>query len=148
MSNAIALPPSNNAFKIVVKVAVLINRTTRTEIRDGKRLLGGKEDKLSTAVKIEFVEFTNKGIKLEIPPRTCTNGHKLELQFEFVTSQETIVFQTDGTVERAESLSSQQDNIYVAMNNFDTHQWSVIQKLFNQRQAGVTDLFERLKGNR
>lgn len=139
---------NTNSFKINVKVANLTNRTTQVEIRNGKRFFGGKADLKSPPFNIEFVEFTEDGIRMDIPPRTCATGHKLELVIEFITPQKTIKFRSQGTVESVEAIPDRHDNIVASLNSYDANEWYFIQKLFRQRQSSVTDLFEKLKGDR
>lgn len=144
ISSKLAAPPV--AHRIKVRIPHLVNTTTRMEIRDGKRYYAGTEEKSQNRAAIELVELGEQAIKLEMPPRTCAQGHRLEVQIELIAPDELISFHGEGNVERVEAASGRPDLVTIALSNHANFKWSDIKKHFVQRQTSVAELFERLKG--
>jgi hypothetical protein len=133
--------------QIRINVLLLANRTTEVELRDGKRIFGGKEDKSPHArTKPLFLEITETGFKLCIPPRTCSQGHRLELELELVSPPKVMRFRAQGVVRGAEVHPNDHDCIEIELTQFDDTVWQLIQGAFRGQQSRVTELFERLRG--
>lgn len=138
-----AKPPQRS--KISVRVVHLANRTTRVEIREGKRFFGDKPDKSQTQTHTSLNELAEEGIKLDIPPRTCSKGHRLELELEITLSTKTVRFMADGIVEKAEVFPRDHDSIVIQFTKHDANIWRQVLKEYRTLQSGVSALFKRLK---
>lgn len=145
VSSKLASPPPS-AHRIRVRIPHLVNATTRMEIRDGKRFYAGAEEKSTQRAAVEFVELGERTIRLEMPPRTCAQGHRLELRIELAAPDESITFHGEGIIERVEASNGRPDLVTIELSNHANAKWIDIKKHFVQRQASVADLFERLKG--
>ena len=141
-----AAPPATH--RVRVRIPRLCNLTTRMEIRDGKRIFAGTEDKsLQAKIVLEFLELTEKSIRLSIPSRTCAQGHRLELDIELIAPDERIDFQGEGKVESVEASNNSHDLVTIALSNHASEKWTEIKRHFFKRQSSVADLFEKLKGS-
>ena len=132
---------------IHVRVIYLANRTTHVELRDGKRIFGGKVDKSQkTEAHADFVELMDNGFKLDIPPRTCSIGHRLEFELEVHAPTQVVRFHAQGVVGHAETFPFNHDNIAVTLTQFDHTTWEGILNLYKSQQDHTLDLFKKLKG--
>jgi hypothetical protein len=127
--------PAPRTFKISVRVSRLLNRTTQVEIRDGRRYYGKVEDSSAQQLlRVEFIEFTEKGVKLDIPPRCCAKGHRVEFEIAFSTPRERIQFYAEGTIESAEAFANSHDCVSVRLTSHDADAWRAILRPTSSRR--------------
>ena len=131
-----------------IRVHFLANRTTRVEIRDGKRFFGDREDKSQAPTHAMILgEIGDASVKLEIPPRMCSKGHRLEVELEFMLTDQATRFRAEGIAQEVEVLPHDHDNITIQFTKYDTRVWKKFLRQNQTRQASIADLFKRLKGN-
>jgi hypothetical protein len=133
---------------ITIRVVFLANRTTHVELRDGKRIFGEKEDhSLKKEIHASFAELMDDGVKLDVPPRICANGHRLEFELEFTApNQPPIRFNAQGVVNHAEVFVHDHDNVTVTFTRHEDAEWKRILGLYQNKQNEILALFTGLKG--
>src|SRR4051812_1031178 len=119
---------------IKVRVLFLSNRTTNVEIREGHRVFGNKKEASAVTLQAHFVEFMKNGLKLDVPPRICSQGHRLEFELEITGPAQPIRFLAEGVVEHSECFPRSHDNIAIKFTRHDLTTWTAIQKLFRTQQ--------------
>lgn len=135
-----------SAKKIMTRVVFLANRTTLVELRDGRRIFGEKKEIAKVSGDASFIEMIEGGLKLDVPPRMCSQGHRLEFEIEIKVGIRVIHFPVQGIVDHIESNPHGNDSVTVKFTRYDRAVWSVITGLYRERQQSVADLFQRLRG--
>jgi hypothetical protein len=117
---------------ITIRVASFENRTTRTELK----LANGAT----------FLCFLEKGMILELPPRTCANGHKVQLVLNVKHGKKELRFQATATVGDVVVSQGEKDSVSIELVGFEQSDWDWIQGIYQERQADLSALFAKLRG--
>jgi hypothetical protein len=124
---------------IIIRVSSFENRTTRT----GLKLAARGADIPST----QFLCFLEKGMILELPPRTCAKGHKIQLVLEVKFGKKELHFEASAVVSEVISSPGERDSVTLGLVGYEVPDWNWIQGIYQTRQADITALFTKLKGN-
>lgn len=128
----------------------MMNSTTQVEVRDGVRVFGtGPKAKTeeSPDIKVRFVEFTEKGLKIEFPEKSCANAHMLLLQVELVCAEKVVqALNLSVKVAAMEALPSGHDLVTVDLVQYEQKEWDAFRGFFNNRQDEIDRFFEAAKG--
>lgn len=128
----------------------MMNSTTQVEVRDGVRVFGvgakAKQEE-SPDIKVRFVEFTEKGLKIEFPEKSCALNHILLLQVELVRADEVLqALNLSVKVMTLETLPSGHDLVAADLVQYDPKEWESFRGFFNNRQDEIERFFEAAKG--
>ena len=124
---------------------IQINITTLENITIDKNLLA-PDFKNKKKSQIDFVEFSEKGIVLEVPTGICQTGNHIMLVLKTKNTGDDIEFNATVKVTGVENLEDNRARADLKLMQFDAHKWKSILKAFDQKQKTLTDLFERMKG--
>jgi hypothetical protein len=119
---------------ILIRIVNFSNRTTRTELKAKKN-----ERELPAA----FCCFSGQGMLVQIPPRSCAKGHRVDVGLEVRHGTKTIRFPVSAEVR--EVVKGEPETIALEFVGFEKTDWEWIQSIHGERQDGVTDLFMKLK---
>jgi len=126
------------------------NVTTQTAIKDGKRSYGTplksqmrvKEQDLS----IRIVELLEVGMVLEVPIRTCAEGHTLELEIRIEGMNRPATLYTIATVQELGKISDSRDQIAIEFTDFESEDWELIKCIYQERQNEIFNFFNAVRG--
>lgn len=122
---------------ISIRVVSFENRTTRTELRFPPR---------SSDLPAHFLCFVEKGLILELPPRTCAKGHKVHTCLLVNHNKKELRFNTSAQVLDVISSAGERDSVTIELVGFEQSDWDWIQGIYQSRQADISQLFLKLKG--
>ena len=122
---------------IQIRVASFENRTTRTELRFPPR---------SSELPAHFLCFLEKGMILELPPRTCAKGHKVQTCLLVNHGKKELRFNVTAQVLDVVSSAGERDSVSIELIGFEKSDWDWIQGIYQTRQAEISTLFLKLKG--
>src|SRR4051794_17868841 len=126
------LPPDSD-FQSANLSFAMTNTTTKTSVK--------KSD------TVRLIELMERGMVLEVPPRTCSKGHKLLLVVKVAGLQgKSFAFTTTATVDEIESLPDGVDHIVVTLTQYDEREWIQFQNSFSSRQQDIENFFKAAKG--
>ncbi|HUP56262.1 MAG TPA: hypothetical protein VM598_02340 [Bdellovibrionota bacterium] len=118
-------------------VVSLENKTTRTELKPPTA--GGH-------LPAQFICFSGIGIILEVPTRTCAQGHKIQLQLDVGRGEKLIHFPVVAEVLEISPSQGQRDCVTFQFVGYEKTDWDWIQAAYRARQDSVSELFEKLRG--
>jgi hypothetical protein len=123
----------DSAFQAITVEITLTNTTTRTTVKE------------STTIKL--VEIAEQGIALEVPPRTCAQGHNLLFELKLVKPGATKPFalKATGKVSEVESLDGA-DRADVVLIQFDEKEWEQVLSAFMSRQSEIEEFLKAARG--
>jgi hypothetical protein len=122
---------------INIRVVSFENRTTRTELRFPPR---------STDLPAHFLCFLEKGVILELPPRTCAQGHKVQVGLLVKHGKKELRFSATAQVAEVVPSQGERDSVTIDFVGFEQSDWEWIQGIYQSRQADISALFMKLKG--
>jgi hypothetical protein len=132
-SQAVELIDASDFRSLKLKIT-LMNTTTDTQAKKSEK-------------QIRLVEVQNRGMTLEIPSRTCNEGHNLIIELVGTTHRKKeFTFSCTAKVENLQPVQEGVDRIDVTFMQFDERAWEDFLYEFTQRQAQIFDFFERAKG--
>lgn len=137
-------------FKTMQLKINLVNTTTKTEIRNGKRVFGINASKIQKDQKqvdlsIQVVEFLEEGYVLEVPSHVCAVGHSVSLETTATYKGQETIFQASGKVEEVEKLPNSREQIRVHFTQFKSKEWQDLLQAYMSRQNEVFNFFESSK---
>ena len=130
-------------FKTMRLEVDFANITTKTEIRDGKRILGGIQDSAS-GMLVEVVEFEEAGVVVDTPARSGAQGHQLLLKLRLVAPKSKVEFSATGNVVGAEDMDGRQ-RLRVQFTEFVRSEWKALMDVYAQRQEAITEFLSGQK---
>ena len=140
-------------FKSVRLHIGLNNLSTRTQLRDGKRIYEKgqtvtlKRDHNNKDLTIELVEFQIDGLVLDMPPNVCTVGHMLIMDFKTEGAKPNdAFFEVTGNVTSSETLSNGHEQVVFTFTKFKEDEWVQFQEVYAQRQKEILEFFNAVKG--
>lgn len=123
----------------------MTNETSSTRVmKDGRSY--GSELVEVLGDNIKFVEFTEKGMSLQVRRRSCETGHILELEFDVTGVKIELRFAVKARVAKIEHLDDEWDQVWVDLVGFEEHMWSAFKGIFQQRQQEISEFLTRAKG--
>ena len=117
---------------ITICIASFENRTTRTDLR------------LPTTAT--FLCFLENGMILELPPRTCAKGHKVQVALDVKHGKKELHFKATAKVVEVAQSQGERDSVSIELIGFEHSDWDWMQKIYQERQADVSALFSKLRG--
>jgi hypothetical protein len=136
-------------FRSIRLTISMTNSTTRTQIRNGQRFFGGENQTVdygSEDLTIRLVEFLEKGMVLEVPSKSCSQGHILVLEIQAEGPGVSDEFKGPVKVHTLDDLPDGKLRVGVDLMKHDPAQWKRFMSIYDRRQEEVTELFEQLKG--
>ena len=140
----------NDFTSISLKVS-LLNSTTKTEIRDGKRVYGigavkTERDPVKEDLSMVITQFGDSDLTLEIPARVCANGHSVTIKITAEGITPEISFTASGKIESTEKLADGREEISLKLTQFDEVQWTKLLETYSKRQEEILDFFQSVRG--
>jgi hypothetical protein len=83
---------------------------------------------------------------LELPPRTCAKGHKVQTCLIVNHNKTELRFDASAQVQEVASSPGERDSVTIELIGFQKSDWEWIQGIYQGRQDEVSLLFEKLKG--
>lgn len=120
-----------------IHVAAFENRTTRTELKAGKK----------EPLAAHFLCFVDRGMVIELPPRTCARGHKVHLTLEVKhAKKKDLRFTASAVVNDVASSPGERDSVTIELVGYEQSDWEWILGAYQERQSDVSELFMKLRG--
>ena len=137
-------------FKTISLKISLLNSTTKTEIRDGKRIYGIdavkiNADKNQEDLSVVLTEFGERSITLEIPSHVCSSGHNLVITIVTEGASPNVTFAASGKVESTEKLPTGRERINVNLTQYDDRVWNSLLNTYSRRQEEILRFFKAVK---
>lgn len=136
-------------FKTSTVTLDLTNTTTRTEIKDGKRIFGDhaqKVENLPAELQPRILEFHENALTLEVPKHTCAQGHNVTLEAKLKLIKGEKKFSASGKVTEISNVGDRTDSIHIKFLQLEERQWLEFQQYFSNRQNDILKFFEAVKG--
>lgn len=134
-------------FKSIRIIIAMNNLTTKTQISDGRRIYDGKFDsKYDENLAIYLLEFLEAGLILEVPKKSCAQGHNVLLNLRTDGFPVDLEFEVTAKVEQMDVLDNGKNKITLKFTQFNDKDWKAFQNLFNTRQKEIETFFESMKG--
>ena len=109
---------------------------------------GTSKTSLSDQDSIAVLELMEKGLRLELPPRSCAQGHQLELELTVVPPQQNPQsMQATGKVVSAEITEGGAIEAEVEFIQFVTEEWKQFQSVFSARQKDIEAFLNGARGS-
>ena len=97
---------------------------------------------------ISISEFLEKGLVLNLPPLTCSQGHQLMLDIHLHDGTEKIlIFNTTAKIIEMETSVSEIVRVTVKFVQYDPFIWKKFQRLYLDCQNDLQTLLSSLKGS-
>ncbi len=94
-----------------------------------------------------LLELMDKGVKLEMPARSCTQGHQLELELTVIpTKGHERRVQATGKIIRAEVMDGGAIEAEIEFIQFVTEEWKQFQEVFAARQSDIDAFLNSARG--
>jgi len=137
-------------FKTITLKISLLNSTTKTEIRDGKRIYGVdavriEKDKRQEDLSIVLAEFGERSLTLEVPSHVCSSGHNLVITIVTEGANPNITFAASAKVESTEKLPTGRERIYMNLTQYDDRVWNSLLNIYSRRQEEILKFFKAVK---
>ena len=138
-------------FKSIVLKVGLVNTTTKTEIRDGKRIFGIDAAKTKKAenekedLSVVISEYAEKGITIEVPSHVCANGHLVMINIISEGAKPNVNFTSSGKIEAVEKLPTGRESVQVAFTQLDEFAWMEVLNIYSKRQEEILNFFKAVK---
>ncbi len=139
-----------NDFKSIEILIEVDNTTARTGVKNfeetdlkSEGLKKTKKTKVNDDVQI--IELHEKGVVLQLPPNSCSEGHNLTLTLESVSPTNRVPFTTTSKVESVERMEDAQW-VTLRFLQFQDVDWISFNKVYGARQAQILEFFESVKG--
>lgn len=125
--------------KFRLSILEVKNLTTRYLLKNSR--IPGKREEM-----IQFHEWIEGGVSLELPRNTCAQGHSLEVVFQTEGARESD-FKTEvtGKVIHIENVPGSHVSVYLKFIQFHNEDWEVIRYEFEMLQDRVENLFKKMK---
>jgi len=127
----------------------LSNTTTNTEIKDGKKFFKGVH-MIAPKIEIKITEFVEKGLVMEVPSKTCAQGHNVVVEIRILNpqgnSKAQMAFSFSGKVQNITSLDGETDTAEIRMVQFEEKAWQEFQSLYWGRQDEIDSYFQGMRG--
>ena len=143
-------------FKSIrIVISRLTNHTAGTELKDGMRMIEGKnakKDRKDTNLEINFLEFLEgkedheEGVILDVPPNTCAEGHNITIQLNTLNAKADVKLELMGKVVNYEALDQKRGKVVLELTQYDKKSWTALQNIFSSRQAEILEFFQAVKG--
>jgi hypothetical protein len=143
------LNPSD--FQSTVIHVALMNPQAKIEVREGFRSVTDKKGKKITEegehIHVRFVEFTDKGLMVEVPRSTAELSHSVMMRIELKQKDEVLQsLNVSGRVTKIEILPDGYDVLDIELTQFGPKEWANFKGYFSNRQTEIETLFEAMKG--
>jgi hypothetical protein len=137
-------------FKSITLKIGLLNMTTETEIRDGKRIFGidaakAKKNTASEDLSIHITEFHEKGLGLEVPAYVCAAGHNVVLTVNTEGAKPNVAFNASAKIDASEKLANKREVVQLTFTQFDEKAWRDLQEIYGKRQEQIFEFFKAVK---
>ena len=97
---------------------------------------------------IRLLELMDRGLTLDVPTKTCAEGHTLALDIKLYESDEVEVhFQCTVRVDEVTREDAGRDKIKTSLAQVDEIAWAKIGKVYAKRQEDIFKFFAAAKGN-
>lgn len=135
-------------FRSVELTIVLINQSTKTQVRGNIRSVGdlSPDAEGDTVHPIQLIEFLEKGVSLEAPGRTCATGHLVMVEIHISNAKDLNLVSFSAKVESTQKIDSERDAISLTLLQYDQKTWKQFVTLFANRQLEIQNFFEAAKG--
>ncbi|HUP56587.1 MAG TPA: hypothetical protein VM598_03985 [Bdellovibrionota bacterium] len=90
---------------------------------------------------VRLIEFTERGLALEVPKASCAQGHNLAIEITRVDVPDSEPMQLTGKVE-----SFVEQRADVGLVQYDEKKWEDLQALFNRRQEEILAFISSTRG--
>jgi hypothetical protein len=123
----------SEAFRMISVEVALTNTTTNTSVKQPGA--------------VSIVEFEEQSLTLEVPIRTCAQGHNLLIEMKIVSpgSTEPISFSATAKAEEVEKTNGT-ERIHVSFVQFDEEEWKNVLLVFSSRQQEIEDFLKSSRG--
>lgn len=101
---------------------------------------------ITKSKEISLIEIASDSITLSLPPRSCANGHNLNVKIEFFQNNQKQVFETTALVEDVKASPQASDLVRLKLLQFDSAVWTKILKEIQGEGDQVFQLFQNMKG--
>ena len=124
------------------------NLTTKTTLKNGVISIGGKRvSGKNEYVTSSILEIGEQSLVLDIPTSIGNSGHQIMLDVLYKpVEKEPFQFSSSTKIIHFESLEKGRARAELQLVQFDEKSWLYFQSIFEQNQAAVLDLFERIRG--
>lgn len=96
--------------------------------------------------QFNIIEFSEKELLMEIPPKSYAIGHYLMLKLDVKGSKTPFkTLEVEGKIEALENLDGA-DQIRFSMSQFSHAEWEKIRAAFSSRQEDIQNFFASVKG--
>ena len=127
----------------------LLNTTTQTQIKGGKRMFGDREHRkkgVQADTSVRLIEFIDEGFVLEVPPHSGAKGHAVELEVKVLNSEKDIHLKATGSIAGTEQLDNQKFRFEIKLSHYDERVMEDLLGLYNNRQQEILEYFKSVKG--
>lgn len=121
-----------NVFRSVELRFSIENTTTRTTV--------------NLAEQIKLIQFLEKGMVLELPAKSCSNGHNLIIKIELSGTTLINEFVTTAKVVEHDSISKEADTVVLNLTQYDGDAWTKLQSIYSNRQDEIEKFFKAARG--
>jgi len=137
-----------NDFESIYLNISIFNKTAKTELKEGRRYIGFKAENITSEdLIIHIVELLKDGFILEVPQKTCSKNHLLEISIEFSNEDQEDLFRFHGTViENAPTISNNRDSITVKVSPDALSEYKRFEATYLKRQEEIWTFFKAAKG--
>ena len=140
-------------FQQVEVDVALENLTSGTGLTGDRRTFGAetvhgdesgesREDPLG----IRLMEFTPKGVALDVPFRTAAQGHVVRIGFDVRGAKLPFNFSVKGIVSKVQALDAGREKFEIELTEFDPQYMNALRSVFDQRQNEIERFLGQAKG--
>jgi hypothetical protein len=121
------------AFQTISVEVALTNTTTNTSVKEPGAM--------------SIVEFGEQSLTLEVPARTCAQGHNLLIEMKIISPgvARVISFSATGKAEDVEKIDDT-ERVSIGFVQFDEEEWRHVLLVFSSRQQEIEDFLKSSRG--
>jgi hypothetical protein len=124
----------------------MLNETTQTQFRDGKRFYGEEyqsEDHIDQFIRL--IDFSHNILTLSVPLNSCSSGHRITIDIFCSFGRIKIHREISGYVKDI-SKQNEEDTLFLKLNHINQKKCEDYFQVIEERQNEIEHFFQKAKG--